>query len=198
MGDSINPNPTISADYQTRAEHHGAITSDRLAQAQAAVGRNPPSDPVPDKVVVVVSNGKSFNVIDEFNYWWKKPDLAEGVAAIMVLAAVIRSSEATAMTELEIELKKASDTLKAWDETSISLPAGCDLFIRYVMRTSAVEYKDFNAAKSRLIERGDKFEEISLKSRIGSTEDGCIKEETIPCLLHSCFPPMWGMVRSIG
>ncbi|KAL5998102.1 hypothetical protein ACLOJK_009037 [Asimina triloba] len=165
MGDSTNPNPTISAYYQTRAEHHGAITSDWLEQAQAAVGGNPPSNPARDRAAVAVGSGKSFNVIDEFDYWRKKPDLAEAVAAIMALASVIRSSEVTTMMELEIELKKASDTLKAWDETSISLSAGCDLFMRYVTRTSAVEYEDFNAAKSRLIERGEKFGEISLKAR---------------------------------
>ncbi|KAG0480215.1 hypothetical protein HPP92_011073 [Vanilla planifolia] len=53
----------------------------------------------------------------------------------------------------------------SWDTTSISLSAGCDLFMRYVTRTSALEYEDFNAAKLRLIERGEKFGEISLKAR---------------------------------
>lgn len=53
-----------------------------------------------------------FSVIDEFNNWRKQPDLAEAVAAIRALASVIRSSDATTMMELEIELKKASDSLK--------------------------------------------------------------------------------------
>lgn len=53
--------------------------------------------------------------------------------------------------------------LQSWDTTSISLSAGCDLFMRYVTRTSALEYDDFHAAKLRLIERGEKFGEISLK-----------------------------------
>jgi len=35
--------------------------------------------------------------------------------------------------------------------------------MRYVTRTSALEYEDFNAAKLRLIERGEKFGEISLR-----------------------------------
>ncbi|KAJ4887548.1 hypothetical protein Rs2_27296 [Raphanus sativus] len=46
---------------------------------------------------------------------------------------------------------------------SISLTAGCDLFIRYVARTSALEYEDFNSAKSRLLERAEKFGEISCR-----------------------------------
>lgn len=107
-----NPNPTISAYYQTRAEHHGVITSDWLAQAQAAVGCDPPSDPPGKAAKSAAADERVFSVIDEFNYWRKKPDLAEAVAAIMALGAAIRSSEATTMMELEIELKKASDTLK--------------------------------------------------------------------------------------
>lgn len=56
-----------------------------------------------------------------------------------------------------------TSALQSWDTTSISLSAGCDLFMRYVTRTSALEYEDFDAAKRRLIERGEKFGEISLK-----------------------------------
>jgi translation initiation factor eIF-2B subunit alpha len=56
--------------------------------------------------------GRGVGVIEEFNYWRKKPDLAEAVAAIMALGAVIRLSEANTMIELDIELKKASNALK--------------------------------------------------------------------------------------
>ncbi|KAH7865670.1 hypothetical protein Vadar_009614 [Vaccinium darrowii] len=163
-----NPNPNISAYYQTRAAHHGVVTSDWLAQAQAAVGRHPDDIPLENSSSSSFKAGdlgKPFSVIDEFNNWRKQPDLAEAVAAIRALASVIRSSEATTMMELEIELKKASDSLKSWDTTSISLTAGCDLFMRYVTRTSALEYEDFNSAKSRLIERAEKFGEISYKAR---------------------------------
>ncbi|CAL8130858.1 unnamed protein product [Prunus armeniaca] len=165
---SQNPNPKISAYYQTRAAHHGIVTSDWLAQAQAAVGQNPDEQgPIVGEVEAKPgsASGKPFSVIEEFNNWRKQPDLAEAVAAIRALASVIRSSEATTMMELEIELKKASDSLKSWDTTSISLTAGCDLFMRYVTRTSALEYEDFNSAKSRLIERAEKFGEISTKAR---------------------------------
>lgn len=153
-----NPNPKISGYYQTRAAHFGVVTSDWLAQAQAAVSGE--SIPASED-----QSGAVQSVIDEFNSWRKQPDLAEAVAAIRALASVIRSSKATTMMELEIELKKASDTLKSWDTTSISLTAACDLFMRYVTRTSALEYEDFNSAKSRLIERADKFGEISYKAR---------------------------------
>ncbi|KAE8715211.1 protein LURP-one-related 11-like isoform 1 [Hibiscus syriacus] len=172
MEDSLqNPKPNISAYYQTRAAHHAVVTSDWLAQAQAAVSiqTNDDDSSVSDGRIAPAAGGrggdKAFSVIDEFNSWRKQPDLAEAVAAIRALAAVITASQATTMMELEIELKKASDSLKAWDTTSISLTAGCDLFMRYVTRTSALEYEDFNSARSRLIERAEKFGEISCKAR---------------------------------
>ncbi|KAI3455673.1 hypothetical protein Pfo_012336 [Paulownia fortunei] len=160
-----NPNPNISMYYQTRAAHHGVVTSDWLAQAQAAVGGLPDDSVSENYVSGGEEENKEFSVVDEFNNWRKQPELAEAVAAIRALASVIRSSQATTMMELEIELKKASDSLKSWDTTSISLTAGCDLFMRYVTRTSALEYEDFNSAKSRLIERAEKFGEISYKAR---------------------------------
>ncbi|CAM8934544.1 unnamed protein product [Rhodiola kirilowii] len=160
---SPNPYSNISAYYQTRAAHHGVVTSDWLAQAQAAVGQRERSDDGGEGGEVEAK--KVFNVIDEFNNWRKQPDLAEAVAGIRALASVIRSIEASTMMELEVELKKASDCLKAWDRTSISLTAGCDLFMRYVTRTSALEYENFSSAKARLIERAEKFGEISNKAR---------------------------------
>ncbi|XP_030535989.1 translation initiation factor eIF-2B subunit alpha-like [Rhodamnia argentea] len=169
MADTLqnpNPNPKISAYYQTRAAHHGVVTSDWLAQAQEAAGPDSPgSDGRSNSAADSGGGGRPFSVIDEFNNWRQQPDLAEAVAAIRALAAVIRASEATTMMELEIELKKASDSLKLGDTTSISLTAGCDLFMRYVTRTSALEYEEFNSAKSRLIERAEKFGEISYKAR---------------------------------
>ncbi|CAH1422900.1 unnamed protein product [Lactuca virosa] len=165
-----NPNPdptlTISPYYQTRAAHHGVVTSDWLAQAQAASGGDTDTrSSEQESSLKSAASEHSFPVIDEFNNWRKQPDLAEAVAAIKALASVIRSSEATTMMELQNELKTASDSLKSWDMTSISLTAGCDLFMRYVTRTSAVEYEDFDSAKSRFLERAEKFGEISFKAR---------------------------------
>lgn len=157
-----HPTPNISAYYQTRTEHHAVVTSDWLAQASNAAAS---ATALATPPAVVGNGGGEFTVIEEFNYWRKMPDLAEAVAAIRALVAVIRTSEATTMMELEIELKKASSALKSWDTTSISLSTSCDLFMRHVTRTSALEYDDFSAAKSRLIERGEKFGEISSKAR---------------------------------
>ncbi|CAK9184111.1 unnamed protein product [Ilex paraguariensis] len=85
-----------------------------------------------------------------------------------------------------MELKKASDSVKSWDTTSISLAAGCDLFMHYVTRTSALEYEDFNLAKSRFLERSEKCGEISYKLA-----------KSLPCLVKILFltvVPFWCMV----
>ena len=109
-----NPDPPISAYYQTRAEHHAVVSSDWLAHAAAAASSVSDADadaetaPPPSPG----GNGGGGGVIEEFNFWRRKPEAAEAVAAIMALTAVIRSSRATTMMELEIDLKKASDKLK--------------------------------------------------------------------------------------
>uniref|UniRef100_A0A803M9P6 Translation initiation factor eIF2B subunit alpha n=1 Tax=Chenopodium quinoa TaxID=63459 RepID=A0A803M9P6_CHEQI len=136
----LNPNPNISAYYQTRAAHHAVVTSDWLAQAQAAVAGGVSGEVTAAEVEDGCGVEKGGSVIEEFNSWRKQPDLAEAVAAIRALAS-------------------------SWDATSISLTAACDLFMRYVTRTSALEYEDFNSARSRLIERAEKFGEISYKAR---------------------------------
>ncbi|RZC85910.1 hypothetical protein C5167_026580 [Papaver somniferum] len=158
-------NSKISAYYQTRSAHHAVVTSDWLAQSQEAAIEFDPSTNDYLKSSTGNSGEKPFSVIDEFNHWRQLPELAEAVAAILALASVIRFSKASTIMELERELKTASDSLKSWDTTSISLTAGCDLFMRYVTRTSALEYEDFDAAKLRLIERAEKFGEISRKAR---------------------------------
>ena len=104
----------VSGYYKTRAEHHVVVSEDWLEQAEVASiggtaggGRR--------------GGGGAVDVIEEFNFWRKKPDLAEAVAAIMALSAVIRSSEATTMMQLEIDLKKASDALKVGNDPKITL-----------------------------------------------------------------------------
>lgn len=131
-----NPNAKISAYYQTRAAHHGVVTSDWLSQAQAAVAHHRDDQALPDTGSGAVSEpGMPFSVIEEFNNWRKQPDLAEAVAAIRALAAVIRSCEATTMMELEIELKKASDSLKVSESlnpNSICLIGIIDFLCKYI------------------------------------------------------------------
>ncbi|KAK2076372.1 hypothetical protein QBZ16_000897 [Prototheca wickerhamii] len=72
--------------------------------------------------------------------------MAVAVAAIQALTTVIRLSTATT--------------------------AGCELFLRYTTRTSALEMDNFELAKKRLIERGRHFAETSKRARATIAEEG--------------------------
>lgn len=146
-------------------DNQGPVTYEWLRQAEDARKHGASEDAKPAKEPWDITDGRRVSVIDEFNLWRSKPEFAEAVAAIKALTAVIKRSEASTMMGLEIELRKASEALKALYTESISLSAGCDLFMRYVTRTSALEYEDIDAGKARLIERGERFGEISLKAR---------------------------------
>ncbi|KIY99635.1 Translation initiation factor eIF-2B subunit alpha [Monoraphidium neglectum] len=102
----------------------------------------------------------------------RSPDMAVAVAAIRALTSVIKNSGAQTMMGLEKELKDAAAALQRCNPTSISLKAGCELFLRYTTRTSALEMEDFAAAKARLIERGNRFADISIRARQAIAELG--------------------------
>eukprot|EP00935_MAST-01C_sp_MAST-1C-sp1_P000433 g433.t1 len=116
------------------------------------------------------------HVLQEFKEW-TKPEIAIPVAAIKALTSVIKRSKASTMMELEVQLKAAADSLKNCEKallngrTSISLTAGCELFLRYVTRCF-LDFPDFDVCKTQLIERGELFAEESLKSRVKIAELG--------------------------
>ena len=56
------------------------------------------------------------------------------------------------MMGIERELKEAAATLERCNATAISLRAGCELFLRFATRTSALELPDFDAAKARIVD----------------------------------------------
>jgi hypothetical protein len=73
-----------------------------------------------------------FSVIHEFDSWRKSRELAEAVAAIKALTAVIERSEASTMMGLEVELKTASDALKVKPACECScIPFPQQLFCRH-------------------------------------------------------------------
>lgn len=78
--------------------------------------------------------------------------MAVAVAAIRALTSVVKNSSAQTMMGLEKELKDAAASLESCNPTAISLKAGCELFLRYTTRTSALESENFADAKNRIIE----------------------------------------------
>lgn len=102
----------------------------------------------------------------------RSSDVAVAVAAITALTTVIRSSASTTMMGLERELKEAASALQRCSPASISLKAGCELFLRYTTRTSALETENFAVAKRRLMERGHHFADTSRRARAAIAEQG--------------------------
>ncbi|KAI8112899.1 hypothetical protein M9434_004219 [Picochlorum sp. BPE23] len=102
----------------------------------------------------------------------RSSDMAVAVAAIHALTTVIRNSTSTTMMGLEREIKDGASSLQRYNPTAISLQTGCELFLRYTTRTSALETESFEVAKKKLIERGRRFAETSKRARNIIAENG--------------------------
>uniref|UniRef100_A0A146L6Q9 Translation initiation factor eIF2B subunit alpha n=1 Tax=Lygus hesperus TaxID=30085 RepID=A0A146L6Q9_LYGHE len=99
--------------------------------------------------------------VEVFNAWTKKyPNIAVAAAAIQALTSVIRTSTATTVMGLQIQLKESIERIQRSRPMSISLTAGCQLFERHVTRTSLE--CSFDDCKRKLIERGEGFAALSL------------------------------------
>ncbi|GAM25288.1 hypothetical protein SAMD00019534_084630, partial [Acytostelium subglobosum LB1] len=95
----------------------------------------------------------------------QEQDTAIAIAAIKVLTEVIRRSQAATIMGLQKELANATVHLKQCEfNTSISLSSVCELFIRFVTRTS-LDFPNFEQCKVTLIERGEQLSNKSLMSR---------------------------------
>mmetsp|Transcript_22540 Transcript_22540/g.62533 ORF Transcript_22540/g.62533 Transcript_22540/m.62533 type:complete len:370 (+) Transcript_22540:152-1261(+) len=150
-----------------------------------------PSFPVPMISGWVPSTDGGITTCDGATYWssstsdslvvrefhdalMRNPDMAVAVSAIKALTSVMKKSTATTMMGLEKELREAAASLSRCNPTAISLKAGCELFLRFVTRTTAnaMENADFNVCKARLIERGNHFTETSIRARQAISELG--------------------------
>lgn len=103
----------------------------------------------------------------------KDPDASVPVSAVRALTFVVHRSNASTVLGLSIELRAAADELKKSASankmlnTSMSLSAVCELYLRYVTRTSVnFSQVDISECKRELIERGQQFADISMKSRL--------------------------------
>ena len=73
------------------------------------------------------------------------------------------------------------------NETAISLRAGCQLFLRYTTRTSALEMEDFEAAKARIIQACCVYHVVSqLMGERLLTSCCCICSAAITLRRHRC------------
>lgn len=112
---------------------------------------------------------------------------ASAVRAVRHLTDIIRASHEETLMGLERELTNGAEALKrANPAIAVGLGAACDLFMRYVTRTSALEAEDFDTCKTRLIERGEAFAATSAQARqkISALGVKLLSQEGTTVLVH--------------
>jgi len=99
-----------------------------------------------------------------------KSAMAVPVAAMKALLGVVERTEAETMMQLQNELREAADIMMSNFSKStsgrshIALKSGCELFLKYITRTF-LEVSDFEECKQNILERGQRFQMISLAAR---------------------------------
>ena len=99
-----------------------------------------------------------------------KSATAVPVAAIKTLLGVVQRSKAETIMGLQDELKRAADIMVESFQSSssgrshIALQSGCELFLKYITRTF-LELPDFEECRQAILERGERFQLISLAAR---------------------------------
>lgn len=111
-------------------------------------------------------------VLQDFDDAMQTPDIPVAVAAITALTGVLKRSQARTAMQLQTELRLNVEKLLAAKQDGVQeyvqLGAACELFMRYVTRTSNDEHGktlDQMEFKRSLIRRGDGFKDQSIRSR---------------------------------
>lgn len=112
-------------------------------------------------------------------------DMTMPIAAIESLVTMLRIKEPTTSSELINLVKSNIETLKSSISNAISLSAGCDLFMRFVLRNTNM-YSDWESCKRNLVENGELFVQRAKESRFKLAEFGLpfIKDDDT-ILVHS-------------
>lgn len=111
------------------------------------------------------TRGETFDIKQAYlSFLQNDPDITMPVAAIESLVALVKHTQPSTSSELITLLQSAASTLKKSVANSISLSAGCDLFLRFVLRNIHV-YRDWEACKRHLVENGSLFAERAKESR---------------------------------
>lgn len=112
-------------------------------------------------------------------------DLTMPIAAIESLVTMLRIKQPSTSSELINLVKSNIETLKKSIPNAISLSAGCDLFMRFVLRNTNL-YSDWESCRKNLVENGQLFVQRAKESRSKSAEFGVpfIKDDDV-ILVHS-------------
>ena len=110
------------------------------------------------------NNNNNHSLFDE-------DSVAVPVAAIQVLLRVVERTKAYTMMGLQNELQDAAQQIIHYNNNNnnhiisqLALQSGCELFLKYVTR-AFLEIPDFQMCQAILLERGQRFQSMSLAAR---------------------------------
>ncbi|EGW30125.1 uncharacterized protein SPAPADRAFT_57576 [Spathaspora passalidarum NRRL Y-27907] len=112
-------------------------------------------------------------------------DMTMPIAAIESLVSMLSIKQPSTSSELISLIQSNIDKLKSSIPNNISLSAGCDLFMRFVLRNTNI-YSDWESFSQNLVENGQLFVLRAKESREKSAEFGVsfIKDDDT-VLVHS-------------
>lgn len=114
-----------------------------------------------------------FSITDTYlRFLEEDPDITMPIAAIEALVTLLRVKNPKTAAEMINTIKSAAKDLTDSIPNSISLRAGCDIFMRFVLRNTHI-YGDWESCKQHLIENGQLFVSRSKMSRTKIAQIGC-------------------------
>ncbi|KAK7693575.1 hypothetical protein QCA50_003144 [Cerrena zonata] len=127
-----------------------------------------------------------FDIYQTYRKILQDEEMSPPLAAILSLSELMVESNAGTMFELVKELNDGAEELKKHTTNSISLNAGCELFIAFVTLFPH-ESDSFAGLKTELIKQGQKYarEAISYRNKIAELMLDFIKDDSV-ILTHSC------------
>ncbi|KAJ2718679.1 translation initiation factor eIF-2B subunit alpha [Coemansia sp. Benny D115] len=145
--------------------------------------------------VALDSTTSQFDVVQYYNdLVIKDPEISSPVAAVSSLVKAIEKAHATTMLEFMMIVRNACDKLKKATNNSISLSAGCDVFLQQMLRLSHAQSVD--ECRKALIKAGTDFVQGAGKCRENVAEFGSPfvrDDQTI--LIHSYSRVIMGLLR---
>lgn len=130
--------------------------------------------------------GESFDItLTYLRFLEEDLEMTMPIAAIESLVTMLRVKEPSTQAELIKLVKSNIDLLKSSISNAVSLSAGCDLFMRFVLRNTNL-YADWESCKRNLVENGELFVQRAKESRNKLAEMGLpfIKDDDT-ILVHS-------------
>lgn len=114
----------------------------------------------------------SFSITETYlKFLEEDPEMTMPIAAIEAMVTLLRIKNPGTAAEVINSIKSAADELIQSIPNSVSLRAGCDIFMRFVLRNLHL-YSDWESTKQHLIENGQLFVSRAKMSRDKIAEIG--------------------------